>query len=46
LWELAACVEGYNLANGGGDEQPAPLGVNEYDDLIARHAEIANSTKH
>jgi hypothetical protein len=37
LWQLAACVEGWNRAQGN---EPKPEVSNEeYDDILERHAE-------
>lgn len=38
-WELAACVDGYNMAHGGEQEPEAPT-TEEYEDMIARHRNI------
>lgn len=35
FWQFAACVDGYNLANGG-EETIEPPTREEYDDLLRR----------
>jgi hypothetical protein len=35
LWQFAACVEGWNRANGGEDEVEPPT-AEEYEDLVRR----------
>jgi hypothetical protein len=37
LWELAACVDGHNLAHGPLDQEPAELTPDDFDDMVARH---------
>lgn len=39
MFELLACIEGYNAAHGGAGE-PEPMSVDEFDDMIMRHAAI------
>ena len=38
LWELAAAVAGYNRVHGG-EAQPEAMSSEEFDDMLARHAE-------
>jgi hypothetical protein len=38
LWELAACVDGYNAAHG--DPDPEPMSSDEFDDMVSRHLPI------
>jgi hypothetical protein len=45
LWELAACVDAYNRANGA-EEQPEPPSSQEFDDMIARHSAIVTMAVH
>jgi hypothetical protein len=33
LWEFAACVDGYNRANGG-DEEVEPMTAQEFDEAV------------
>jgi hypothetical protein len=33
LWELAACVDGFNRANGD-DDMPEPMTAQEFDDAV------------
>jgi hypothetical protein len=35
LWEFAACVDGFNRANGG-DERPEPMTPEEFDEAVAQ----------
>jgi hypothetical protein len=37
LWELAACVDGFNRANGAG-EPDEELSVADFRDMVRRHA--------
>lgn len=39
-------MAGYNRANSDGTEQPEPMSVAEYDEMIERHAPIVNTTVH
>jgi hypothetical protein len=39
VWELAACIDGYNAAQGG-DRDPEPMSSAEFDDMIGRHREL------
>jgi hypothetical protein len=34
LWELAACVDGFNKANGS-DDHPQPMSGEEFDEAVA-----------
>jgi hypothetical protein len=45
LWELAACVDGYNAANGG-DPAVEPPTEEELEDMMQRHAWVASHTQH
>lgn len=36
LWELAACIEGWNRANGGDDDPPEPPSAAEFYDMVTR----------
>lgn len=36
MWELAACVDGYNRANGAEEAVAAPTN-DEFDEMLARH---------
>lgn len=36
-WEFAAQVEGYNRHNGG-DDKPAPMTPEQFDELVAKRA--------
>ncbi len=45
LWELAACVEGVNQANGGTDPMD-DWGPGEFADLKERHRDFISATVH
>jgi hypothetical protein len=38
FWQLAACVAGYNKAQGGGKERPEPMSNDEFDAMVLRHS--------
>ena len=42
LWELAACVDGYNKAHGGDDDEPPEMSGAEFDAMVARHAPVVS----
>lgn len=44
LWELAACVAGYNKANGAGET--VMITVDEFDLMMAEHADFVSPTLH
>jgi hypothetical protein len=39
LWEFAACVDGFNRANGG-EEEPEPMTAEEFDRAVANSKAI------
>lgn len=39
MWELAACIDGYNAAHGG-ESEPEPMSSDEFDDMVERHREL------
>lgn len=39
FWELIASVDGYNEAHGG-EPEPEPPSIEEFEDMISRHREI------
>lgn len=41
LWQLAACVDGYNAANSP-EEEIDPLSGDEFDAMLSRHADWIN----
>ncbi|BBF93383.1 hypothetical protein [Blastochloris tepida] len=45
LWQFAACIDGWNRANGA-EVPPEPLSPGEFDDLLARHADFVTHTVH
>jgi len=38
LWQFAACIEGYNKAQGG-EDKPEPMSSDEFDAMLERHAD-------
>lgn len=44
LWELAACVQAYNKANGA--DQTPTLTVEEYEEMMAMNADFISPTVH
>jgi hypothetical protein len=36
LWELAACVDGCNLANGVSEQEPVELTDRDFDNMVDR----------
>lgn len=45
LWELAACVDGYNLAHSPEDVPPPTMAVAQFDDLVSQHMDVV-TTRH
>jgi hypothetical protein len=39
VWELAACVDGYNAVHGG-EQEPEPPSIAEYEEMRERHRAI------
>lgn len=39
VWELAACIDGYNAAHGG-EQEPEPMTGQEFDALVEEHREL------
>lgn len=39
LWQLAACVEGWNRVHGVQEEKAPTMSSSEYDAMLERHAD-------
>jgi hypothetical protein len=45
LWQFAACVDGWNKAQGS-EEVIEPLTEDEFDDMMARNADWISASMH
>jgi hypothetical protein len=45
LWELSACIDGYNEANSADDPTPPHMSSEEFDEMMVAHLRIIKGGK-
>lgn len=45
MFEIAACIDGYNRANSSGEEPLPEMSEADFDEMITRHYDLANPQK-